>query len=34
MVLVDEKTLAVVALSPEEYTLQRDLIRDLQGARG
>ncbi|HHT73756.1 MAG TPA: SIS domain-containing protein [Firmicutes bacterium] len=31
MVLVDEKTLAVVALSPEEYTLQRDLIRDLKG---
>ncbi len=35
MVLVDEKTLVVMALSPSETNLQQDLIKDLQdkGAR-
>jgi glucosamine--fructose-6-phosphate aminotransferase (isomerizing) len=35
MVLVDEKTLVIAALSPEEEMLQRDLVKDLKrrGAR-
>ncbi len=33
MVLIDKKTLVVVAVSPEETKLQSDLIRDLRGTQ-